>query len=375
MADKTGGVAATAAERPAQRDNVWPQVLMLARALLASPQRKALMALAMGLAAVVAATATGQIEINAWNQPFYDALWRKDLRSFIYQLGVFVAIASGLLTLNVSQAWLNQMTKLKLREGLTQLLFDEWLEPKRALKLTGAGEIGINPDQRIHEDTRHLVELSTDLGVGLFQATLLLASFSGVLWYLSSGIAFAVKGQSFSIPGYMVWCALLYAGAGSWLSWRVGRPLVKLNTERYAREADLRAALARVIVDVGYYGGETDGKHRLRKEFEQVLRITRRLVTGITRLTWVTGGYGWFAIVAPIVVAAPGYFTGNLSLGALMVAVGAFNQVQQALRWYVDNFSLLADWRATLLRVASFYLALVDMDAIVDETIGSNYFV
>jgi putative ATP-binding cassette transporter len=327
------------------------------------------------LAAVVAATAAGQIEINAWNQPFYEALWRKDLRSFIYQLGVFVVIASGLLTLNVSQAWLNQMTKLKLREGLTQLLFDEWLEPERAVRLNGAGEIGINPDQRIHEDARHLVELSTDLGIGLFQATLLLASFSGVLWFLSSGVTFFVNGQSFSIPGYMVWCALLYAGAGSWLSWWVGRPLVKLNTERYAREADLRAALARVIVAVAYYGGETDGKGRLHKEFEQVLRITRRLVSGITRLTWVTAGYGWFTIIAPIVVAAPGYFTGNLSLGALMMVVGAFNQVQQALRWFVDNFSLLADWRATLLRVASFRLALVDMDGLGDETIGSSYFV
>ena len=94
----------------------------------------------------------------------------------------------------------------------------------------------------------------------------------------------------------------------------------------------------------------------------------RRLVTAITRLTWVTAGYGWFAIVAPFIVAAPGYFAGDMSLGGLMMAAGAFNQVQQALRWFVDNFNMIADWRATLCRVASFRRALVEMDRLGGET-------
>src|ERR1700722_5924776 len=94
----------------------------------------------------------------------------------------------------------------------------------------------------------------------------------------------------------------------------------------------------------------------------------RRLVTGVTQLTWVTAGYGWVAIVAPTAGAAPGFFTGDLSFGALMMVVGAFNQVQQALRWFVDNFSTIADWRATLRRVASFRQALIDMDKLGDRT-------
>jgi vitamin B12/bleomycin/antimicrobial peptide transport system ATP-binding/permease protein len=96
--------------------------------------------------------------------------------------------------------------------------------------------------------------------------------------------------------------------------------------------------------------------------------MMRRLVTGITRLTWNTAGYGWFTIIAPFLVTAPGYFLGDMSLGGLMLAVGAFNQVQQALRWFVDNFSTIADWRATLLRVASVRLALVELDKIGAET-------
>jgi putative ATP-binding cassette transporter len=356
---------------PVPRDDLLTQVVLMTRAMLASQQRNRLILLALGLASVIGATAAGQIELNAWNQPFYDALSRKDLRAFFYQLWIFAVIAGALLVLNVAQAWLNQMTKMTLREALTRHLFDAWLAPRRAFRMTGAGDIGVNPDQRIHEDARHLVELSTDLGIGLFQASLLLASFIGVLWMLSSGVTFHVVGLSFSVPGYMVWCALLYAGTASWLSWLVGRPLIRLNSERYSREAGLRVALVRVnesIDAIAFYGGEQDEKGRLNRELNHVLRIMRRLVSGVTRLTWVTAGYGWFAIVAPVVVAAPGYFSGDLSLGGLMMAVGAFNQVQQALRWFVDNFSSIADWRATLLRVASFRQALVEMDTLGDAT-------
>jgi vitamin B12/bleomycin/antimicrobial peptide transport system ATP-binding/permease protein len=169
----------------------------------------------------------------------------------------------------------------------------------------------------------------------------------------------------------MVWLALTYAVIASLVSWRVGRPLISLNAGRYAREADLRFALVRVnerTEAIALYGGETDEKDYLNREFDQVLLMMRRLVTGITRLTWVTAGYGWFAIVAPFIVASPGYFVGDMSLGGLMMAAGAFNQVQQALRWFVDNFSTIADWRATLLRVASFRLALLEMDKLGGET-------
>lgn len=350
----------------AAKDEFAPQAWMMIKTFWwDSPGRNKLFLLGTGICTVVSLTAYSQIELNSWNKPFYDALSLKDFAGFLHQLLVFAVLAGALLTLNVAQAWLREMTKLKAREDLTRDLFDNWLEPRRAFRLSKAGEIGQNPDQRIHEDARHLVDLSTDLGIGLLQATLLLACFTSVLWTASGGITFSVVGISFAMPGYMVWCALIYAGIASYGSWRVGRPLIPLNAERYAREADLRSALVRVnerTEAIALYGGETDEKDYLNREFDQVLAIMRRLVSGITRLTWVTAGYGWFTIVAPFIVAAPGYFAGDMSLGGLMMAVGAFIQVQQALRWFVDNFSLIADWRATLLRVASFRLALLEMD-------------
>ena len=371
MADQSSKAPGSAGGGATADDGLKSQLSMMARAFMASAQRAKLIMLAVAIAAVIGATAYGQIRLNAWNQPFYDALARKDFEAFLAQLVVFAIIASGLLILNVAQNWLNQMTKLKLREGLVDDLMDQWLEPKRAFRLAGAGEIGVNPDQRVHEDARHLTELSTDLGIGLFQATLLLGSFIGVLWILSDSVVFRLHGRSFAIPGYMVWCALLYAATGSWLSWRVGRPLIPLNAERYAREADLRFALVRInehADGIALYGGEADEKQHLRGNLDRVLAVMRKLVTGVMRLTWVTAGYGWFAIVAPILVAAPGFFGGDMTIGGLMVVVGAFTQVQQALRWFVDNFNTIADWLATLRRVASFRRALVDMDKLGHET-------
>lgn len=342
-----------------------PQLRMMAQAFRASPQRRSIQALGIATVIVVSATAYGQIRLNAWNQPFFDALSRKDLAAFGEQLVVFAVIAGLLLVLNVAQIWLNQMTKVKLREGLVRDLFGEWLKPKRAFCLASAGEIGANPDQRIHEDARHLTELSTDLGIGLLQASLLLVSFVDVLWILSQSVTFHVSGQTFAIPGYMVWCALAYAAAASWLSWRVGRPLIGLNAERYGHEAELRFELVRVnehADSIAIHSGEADERRRLNAEFDHVLAIMRQIVGALTRLTWITAGYGWFTIVAPIIVAAPGYFSGNLSFGGLMMAVGAFNQVQQALRWFVDNFSVIADWRATFMRVASFRQSVVALE-------------
>jgi putative ATP-binding cassette transporter len=372
-----------AADRMAE-SRLAPQMAMMARTFWASPQRNKVLLLWVGLVVVIGVTAFGQVRLNAWNQPFYDALSHKDLSGFLHQLMVFGVIGGGLLVLNVAQAWLNQMTKVSLREGLVRDLFDEWLKPRRAFHLVNAGEMGTNPDQRIHEDARHLTELSTDLGVGLLQASLLLGSFIGVLWILSQNVTFHLSGHSFAVPGYMVWCALIYAGTASWLSWRVGSPLIDLNSERYSREADLRFALVRLnehTDSITLSGGEQDEKKRLNIELEHVLDIMRRIVSATTRLTWITAGYGWFTLIAPILVAAPGYFGGDLTFGGLMMVVGAFTQVQGSLRWFIDNFSTLADWRATLLRIASFRETVLTMDSLgatknrieFEQTVGGKF--
>ena len=167
----------------------------------------------------------------------------------------------------------------------------------------------------------------------------------------------------------MVWAAVIYSGSASLLSYWVGHSLVGRNADRYAREADLRFSLVRVnehIDAIALARGEADEARRIEFDLGKVLLAMRDLVTGTTNLTWITAGYGWFTLVAPILVAAPLYFAGTITFGGLMKASGAFIQVQSSLRWFVDNFSTIADWRATLLRVASFRRAVVSTDVLHD---------
>jgi putative ATP-binding cassette transporter len=351
-------------------DGVIAQLMSLGRALGGSRHRYRLGLLAVGIVVVICANTAGQIRLNVWQGAFYDALEQRHMPAFVHELLVFAVVVAILLVLVVAQTWLQAMINVRLREWLTHELFDQWLKPMRPHLLGFAGQIGENPDQRIHQDAQHLTELTAILAVGLLQSTLLLVSFVGVLWLLSAQVVFIVGERSFAIPGYMVWCAVAYSLGGSLLAWRIGRPLITLNATRYAREAELRFALVRVndnAEGIALHGGEADERRFLNGTLERVISVMRELAYGLARLTWITSGYGWLALVVPILVAVPGYFSGSISFGGLMMVVGAFNQVQQSLRWFVDNFSQIADWRATLLRVAALRDALLNI-----ETLGED---
>jgi putative ATP-binding cassette transporter len=333
----------------------------LLQELVSSSHRLPLALLSAGLIVVLVANVAGQIQLNAWNGSFFDAIAQKNLAEIWRQLLIFLAVVGFLLCLVVSQTWMQQMLKVRLREWLTKRLLDQWLAPGRAYRLAVASELGVNPDQRIQEDTRKLTDLSAGLAVGLFQASVLFVSFIGVLWSLSSVLAFSFAGLHVFIPGYMVWCAIGYALTGSLLTWRVGKPLIGLNAQLYAREADLRFALVRVsesAESISLYKGEQDERRQLETNVDSAISTMRLLTGALSRLTWITSGYGWLAVVVPAVVALPGYFSGHLTIGGLMVIIGAFNQVQASLRWFVDQFPAIADWRATLYRVSAFKSAV-----------------
>lgn len=341
------------------------QIQIAVRSFWASSVRNRILALVAALLAIILLAAYGQILLNRWNVPFYNALERRDLDGFIQQIGVFAMIAGALLLLNVIQTWLNQMTALYMREGLSRDVVDQWLTDRRAYRLSNSSPLGVNPDQRLHEDARKLAETTTSLAAGLVQATVLLVSFIGVLWQLSSDFTLVIGGHGFSIPGYMVWGALVYAGLASLLSQAVGWRLTRLNADRYGREADLRFALMRANENLEAialaHGEETERRH-IHDGIDRVLSMIRQLAGALTNLTWVTAGFGWLALIVPTLIASPAYFAGTMTFGGLMMAAAAFTQVYSALRWYVDNFGAIADWKATLFRVTVFKAALSDME-------------
>ncbi|WP_295983798.1 ABC transporter ATP-binding protein/permease [uncultured Variovorax sp.] len=341
-------------DEPVPRVGVFRQVGELVGALRVSPVAKKLAALLAAIFVVVALTAYGQIELNSWNKPFYDAISRRDLNEFMVQVGVFAMIAGALLVLNVAQRWLSETLQMRLREAVVDDLVGLWLQPRRAFWLQASGPMGAHPDQRMHEDTLKLCDLSVNLGVGLLQATMLFGSFASVLWVLSKDFTIFFNGEDHVLPGFMLWAAIAYAVAGSLVAYWVGNGLISRNAERYAREGELRFSLTRInehLDGISLAGGEADEKRRVAQHFADVLQATSRVVLGLTNLTWATAGFGWITVIAPTLVAAPLYFSGKVSFGGLMMAAAAFTQAQSSLRWFVDNFSIIADWRATLLRV------------------------
>ncbi|HEX6142959.1 MAG TPA: ABC transporter ATP-binding protein/permease [Geminicoccaceae bacterium] len=326
--------------------------------------------LALGIVAVIGLNMVGQVRLNAWQGDFFNALEQRRLDDLLFQVVVFGLIIACLLTLVVGETWLREILEVRMREWLTRDLLDQWVVGTRPYLLGFAGEIAVNPDQRMQADALQLTELTISLSIGLLRSSLLLVSFLGVLWALSGETAFVLRGEDIRIPGYLVWCALLYALSGSWLTWRVGRPLIGINAERYAREADLRFALVRISENaeaIALHGGAADERRALDRPVDAVVAVTRRLASALARLTWITSGYGWLGLLVPVLVAAPGYFQGSLTFGGLMMAVGAFNHVQAALRWFVENFPAIANWRATLLRVATFRETLPALDLPADR--------
>jgi putative ATP-binding cassette transporter len=374
--EAAGAVSAGAERRVADQarsqpdGNIAEELYLLFREMLRGGRGWPILRLWIAIVAVLVGNMVGQVRLNEWNGAFFDAVERRNSEAFLWQLVVFLVIVAGLLVLVVAQTWFQERFKIRLRERLTQILLDGWLRPNRAYQLGLIGQEGAQPDQRMQEDCRLFAEFTTELGVGMLQSFMLLVSFIAVLWSLSTSATFEFQGREVVIPGYMVWVAIGYAGIGSGLTWLVGRPLIRLNTTRYAREAELRFALVRVnesAESVALYSGEMDERRNLDEFVAAVLTATRRLSGALARLTWITSGYGWLAIVVPILAAAPGYFAGRLSFGEMMMVVGAFNQVQAALRYFVDNFPKIADWRSAVLRVATFRQATLDLDRLVEE--------
>jgi len=366
-ADAKIAAAEDAASAPVEDFNIAHDLAMFARVLRRAEGARWVLAIFVASSLVTIASMLGQVRLNEWNGQFFDAVSRKDLSAFVHFVWTFLVIIAALMIITVVQTFLQERLKFRLREWISRHFLAEWLKPMRVYQLNITGRGAHRPDQRIQEDTRLLGDYTADLGCGIVHSLVQIMAFVGVLWALSAHVTFKVAGYDVAIPGYMVWCALAYAVIGSGLTWLVGRPLIRLNSERYAREAEFRFALVRVNESgesIALQSGEKDEREHLEAALAAVVDTMRRLSTSLAQLTWITSGTGWLSIVVPILVAAPAYFGGSLTLGGLMMVSGAFAQVQGAMRWFVDNFSRLADWRAAIYRAASFREALDDLPAI-----------
>ena len=328
---------------------------------------------ARGLLAVVVALNLSLVGMSVilsyWNREFFNALQAKDAASFWALLlwgkmetesgpmPGFAWIAALYILIAVYQLYLRQALQIRWREWLTRRTLDRWLEGRAYYRIALTDPGTDNPDQRIAEDIRLFVDDTLALGLGLMRSVVSLVSFLFVLWGLSG----AITVLGIEIPGYMVWVALIYAVVGTWLAHLVGRRLIGLNFNQQKVEADFRFALIRLRENaegVALYGGEADEKRGLVTRFRALMENWWGIMVATKRLTFFTAGYTQVAVVFPFIVASPRYFSGEIPLGGLTQTANAFGEVQGALSWFVDNYSRLTEWRATVKRLTGFHDAM-----------------
>ena len=299
--------------------------------------------------------------LNKWNNTFYNSLQDKDYTVFVQQLFRFTWLAGSFIIVAVYQLYLNQMLQIRWRRWLTERYLGEWLRDTAYYRMQLAAGETDNPDQRIAEDLRLFVTGTLGLAIGGMRAVVTLVSFIAILWGLSGSVTLPVGGFLVTIPGYMVWAALLYAIVGTWLTDRIGRPLVRMNFDRQRYEADFRFGLVRFRENtegVALYHGEPDELRNFRTRFGSVVRNWWDIMRQQKRLTWFTAGYGQAAIIFPFVVAAPRYFRGEIPLGGLVQTASAFGQVQDSLSFIVSSYTEIAEWRSVVQRLVGFEEAL-----------------
>jgi putative ATP-binding cassette transporter len=300
--------------------------------------------------------------INDWNRLFYDALEKRDQPVFWAQLLRFTYLAFGYIVIAVYKFYLTQLLEMRWRAWMTTHYLQRWLSGQAFYRMelarfSGNGATPDNPDQRIQEDLNLFTGYTISLSMGLLNALVTLASFVGILWTLSGVFAFSVAGQTYEIAGFMVWAAIAYCVVGSVITHYIGRPQIPLNYQQQRYEADFRHHMVRVreySEAIALDKGETVERQHLDRRFASVLANYLRLIKAQKNLTWFTNFFGQAAVVFPFIVAAPRFFAGAIQLGELMQISSAFSRVQDSLSWLVDNYSLLAAWRATTDRLTSF---------------------
>jgi vitamin B12/bleomycin/antimicrobial peptide transport system ATP-binding/permease protein len=298
-----------------------------------------------------------EVQFNTWNREFYNTFESKDQAEFFRQLGMFTLLAVIFIINSVYRTYFQQMLTIEWRTWLTERYLGDWLKDRTYYRLQLLDRGTDNPDQRIADDLNIFVDLTLALSLGLLSAVVTLVSFIGILW----GISGALELWGFTIPGYMVWVALIYAVAGTWLAHLIGRPLSGINFQLQRNEADFRYALVRLRENaegVALYRGEAGEHANFSGRFSAVIATWWAKMLKQKQLGWFQSFYGQVAIIFPFVVASPRFFSGAMPLGGIFQIASAFGQVQGALSWFINAYASYANWKATVDRLTSFTEAI-----------------
>ena len=334
---------------------------------------------ARGILAVVVVLTLGQVyllvQLNNWNNDFYNALQNYAFELFWPLIGQFSLLAFIYIFVAVYAIYLRQKLQIRWRTWMTHRYLESWMARQVYYRLQVMGSDMDNPDQRISEDISQFVSLTLQLALGFLKQLTTLAAFAVILWELSGLLTLPLGSHEFTIHGYMLWLSVIYAVVGTWLAHKVGRRLIRLNYDQQRFEADFRFDMMRVRENsesIAFYGGEGPETAGFQERFSRVIKNFWGLMRQTKLLNFYVNGYGQCAIIFPILLAAPRYFSGGMQLGGLIQTLNAFGQVQGALSYFVDSYDSIAQLVAVIRRLNGFTRHMEEVDSLEMEFVRTN---
>ncbi|MDB5563438.1 MAG: putative ATP-binding protein, partial [Tardiphaga sp.] len=315
----------------------------------------------IGLLLLIVTNVGFQYGINVWNRAIFDAIEKRDAATVWTLTGIFFPLAVGSVLLGVAQVYVRMGIQRRWRAWLTNSVVSRWLTSGRYYQLNLVGGDHQNPEYRIAEDLRVATDSPVDFAAGVISAFLSATTFIVVLWTIGGALTLTLGGSTVTIPGFLVIAAVLYAGIASGSITVIGRAFVQTSEDKNQAEAEYRYALTRVRENgesIALLGGEEEERAGIDRTFGKVLKQWARLAHQHMRTTLVSQGSSLIAPVVPLLLCAPKFLDGSMSLGQVMQAASAFTIVQSAFGWLVDNYPRLADWNACARRIASLMMSL-----------------
>src|SRR6202035_3770741 len=315
----------------------------------------------IGLLILIVGNVGFQYGINVWNRAIFDAIEKRDSAAVYHLTALFLPLAVGSVALGIAQVFTRMSIQRRWRTWLTTSVISRWLANGRYYQLNLVGGDHKNPEYRIAEDLRIATDSPVDFIAGVTSAFLSASTFIVVLWTIGGALTITLGGATLTIPGFLVIAAILYAASASGSILVIGRRFVQISEDKNQAEAEFRYTLTRVRENgesIALLGGEEEERDGIDRTFSNVLRQWARLAGQHMRTTLVSQGSSLIAPVVPLLLCAPKFLDGSMTLGQVMQAASAFTIVQAAFGWLVDNYPRLADWNACARRIASLMMSL-----------------
>lgn len=305
----------------------------------------------LGIVAAVALTAA----FSWWFAGFWAALTAMKLSLFMASMKLFALITVGFVTASVITNYLKETLSIRWRNWLTNKLIYKYLASNNNyLELSRHPKQIDAISQRIQEDVRLFVDMTLSLSLDLFSSVITLSAFIGSLWMISGPLSFAILGLSITIPGYLVWCAILFAVVGTVLTQKISKALSSINREQKSLEADFRREMDLLQLNaenIAQEHGEDYYRQSLHEKLKDISSNAFKKLGVNTRVVAFQNFFQQLGSIFPYLAAAPLYFAGVTSLGDLMQVGFSFSQVQNALNWFSNTYDMLADYRASITRL------------------------